>query len=268
MSTKTLFIGDLHLKAELILPILEPIIESEKIDQIIFLGDYVDDWKCQLRPDLYMKDLNFLHNWVEKYQDKIQFRFIIGNHDAAYLINKFSHYTVLPQHMSEIKRLLLQFPLQLAYQLNDDYLVSHAGFAYDLGVYPTEIYFQTFQENPKEYTDLLKKLYRQVGLSRGGTSKTPSCLWLDEIELNKYTEEFENKPKQIIGHTPTRTMWFNVFPTPAMHINVDTFSLTMNLGLYGIGEVLVYNHETKDLTVIETNYATAETFERLKEIRK
>lgn len=36
MPTKTLFIGDLHLKAELILPMLEPIIESEKIDQIIF----------------------------------------------------------------------------------------------------------------------------------------------------------------------------------------------------------------------------------------
>ena len=48
---------------------LEPVIESEKIDQIIFLGDYVDDWKCRLQPDLYVKDLNFLHNWVEKYQE-------------------------------------------------------------------------------------------------------------------------------------------------------------------------------------------------------
>lgn len=268
MSTKTLFIGDLHLKAELILPMLEPIIESEKIDQIIFLGDYVDDWKCQLRPDLYVKDLNFLHDWVEKYQEKIQFRFIIGNHDAAYLINKSSHYTVPPQHMSEIKQLLLKFPLQLAYQLDADYLVSHAGFAYDLSSYPTEIYFQTFQENPKEYTDLLKKLYRQVGQYRGGTSKTPSCLWLDEDELYKYTKNAIDKPKQIIGHTPTASGSINAMLTNASHINMDTFSLTNMLNLFGSGELLIYNHKTKGLTFVQTDYENAETLEKLKEIRK
>lgn len=268
MPTKTLFIGDLHLKAELILPILEPIIESEKINQIIFLGDYVDDWKCQLRPDLYVKDLNFLHDWVEKYQEKIQFRFIIGNHDAAYLINKSSHYTVLPQHMSEIKQLLLKFPLQLAYQLDNDYLVSHAGFAYDLGSYPTEIYFQTFQENPKEYTDLLKKLYQQIGTLRGGTSKTPSCLWLDEDELYKYTKNSINKPKQIVGHTPTASGSINAMLMNTSHIIMDTFSLTNMLSLFGTGELLIYNHETKGLTFIQTDYANAETLEKLKEIRK
>ncbi len=39
---KTLLIGDLHLKSQLILPIVDKIIQTHNIKRIIFLGDYVD----------------------------------------------------------------------------------------------------------------------------------------------------------------------------------------------------------------------------------
>lgn len=39
---KTLLIGDLHLKSQLILPIVDRIIQTYNIKRVIFLGDYVD----------------------------------------------------------------------------------------------------------------------------------------------------------------------------------------------------------------------------------
>ena len=39
---KTLLIGDLHLKAQLILPLADNIIKKHSIKRIILLGDYVD----------------------------------------------------------------------------------------------------------------------------------------------------------------------------------------------------------------------------------
>ena len=39
---KTLLIGDLHLKSQLILPIVDRIIQTHNIKRVIFLGDYVD----------------------------------------------------------------------------------------------------------------------------------------------------------------------------------------------------------------------------------
>ena len=39
---KTLLVGDLHLKSQLILPIVDNVIKDNNVKRVIFLGDYVD----------------------------------------------------------------------------------------------------------------------------------------------------------------------------------------------------------------------------------
>lgn len=56
---KTLLIGDLHLKSQLILPIVDKIIQTHNIKRIIFLGDYVDLHGQTNNIQLYAKDLIF-----------------------------------------------------------------------------------------------------------------------------------------------------------------------------------------------------------------
>ena len=64
---KTLLIGDLHLKPQQILPIVDKIIQTHNIKRVIFLGDYVDLHGQTNNIQLYAKDLTFLYDWkIEK----------------------------------------------------------------------------------------------------------------------------------------------------------------------------------------------------------
>ncbi len=72
---KTLLIGDLHLKSQLILPIVDKIIQTHNIKRIIFLGDYVDLHGQTNNIQLYAKDLTFLYS--EYNVSKITIRWLL-----------------------------------------------------------------------------------------------------------------------------------------------------------------------------------------------
>lgn len=126
---KTLLIGDLHLKSQLILPIVDKIIQTHNIKRIIFLGDYVDLHGQTNNIQLYAKDLTFLYSWkIDKEQNGIDVINLIGNHDAYYLLGEQAPFSIQNLEVFfAVKELLQDLKLQIAYQL-DDYLVSHAGF--------------------------------------------------------------------------------------------------------------------------------------------
>ena len=65
---KTLLIGDLHLKAQLILPLADNIIKKHSIKRIILLGDYVDLHGQNQNIQLYAKDLTYLFSWKKKHE--------------------------------------------------------------------------------------------------------------------------------------------------------------------------------------------------------
>ena len=66
--TKTILVGDTHLKNALILPILDDIIEKHNVKQVIFMGDYLDTkiQGQQSNVGLYAKDLVYLVDWKRK----------------------------------------------------------------------------------------------------------------------------------------------------------------------------------------------------------
>ena len=149
---KTLLIGDLHLKSQLILPIVDKIIQTHNIKRIIFLGDYVDLHGQTNNIQLYAKDLTFLYDWkIEKELNSIEVINLMGNHDVYYLLGE--------QVPFSIQNLEVFFAVQ---QL-DDYLVSHAGF--NLLFDPKEWHFKPFTE---EYEEELEILANAVGYMRGG----------------------------------------------------------------------------------------------------
>ena len=96
MTKTTLFIGDLHLQASLILPLVEKNIEKYNVERVIFMGDYVDQWNQCDNSGLYLKELTLLNEFREKLikESKVEPVFLIGNHDMSYLIEIPEYYSV------------------------------------------------------------------------------------------------------------------------------------------------------------------------------
>ena len=126
---KTLLIGDLHLKAQLILPLADNIIKKHSIKRIILLGDYVDLHGQNQNIQLYAKDLTYLFSWKKKHeQNGLEVINLLGNHDVYYLLGQPAPFSVKNLELFfAVQNLLESLSLQIAYQL-DDYLISHAGY--------------------------------------------------------------------------------------------------------------------------------------------
>ncbi|CEW54371.1 metallophosphoesterase [Streptococcus pneumoniae] len=227
---KTLLIGDLHLKSQLILPIVDKIIQTHNIKRIIFLGDYVDLHGQTNNIQLYAKDLTFLYSWkIDKEQNGIDVINLIGNHDAYYLLGEQAPFSIQNLEVFfSVKELLQDLKLQIAYQL-DDYLVSHAGF--NLIFDPKEWHFNLYT---KEYEEELELLPNQ------------------------------DFPKQIVGHTPKESIDIskNV-------IGIDTFSLYIDKDnkyqFIGNGDLLVYDQG--HFEVISTDWATDKILKQLPQLQ-
>ena len=58
----TLVIGDIHLMAGIVLPLIDKQIKEE-ISHIVLTGDYTDQWGQNENSRLYIKDLQFLLDW-------------------------------------------------------------------------------------------------------------------------------------------------------------------------------------------------------------
>ncbi|XOQ36230.1 MAG: hypothetical protein ACFWTQ_01605 [Lactococcus sp.] len=234
---KTLLVGDLHLKMSLVLPIVEEKSNEFNCQRVILLGDYMDAHGQQDNLRLYAFELQFLIDWKQKMQSRgFEIITLVGNHDAPYLIERPEIFSTQNIDLFwAINENLLGLRLQVAYWL-DDILVSHAGFCFDEE--PKEWYFETITDN--EIIDLVD-LQEKVGISRGGQAKFGSPLWAD---YNKDLIPFPNPKylKQIIGHTPQEKISFKLPMIP-----IDTFSM-------GNGELLMYDDESKYLSIIKTSW--------------
>ena len=230
---KTILVGDLHLKAQIILPMVEQKVKELGIKRVILLGDYTDAYEQERNFDLYMNELDYLFIWKSKMKVfGVEVINLLGNHDVSYL-------TVTPRRYSlqdadgflSVGRKLLKLNLQIAFLL-DDYLVSHAGYTqdFDLGEY--------FLGSP---------------------------LWADfDHELSclpnlKYQ-------KQIVGHTP-QTKITTVHKGEFELVGIDTFTIIPIkrkpfFKKVGSGEILLYDSV---LTPIQLSWQNDEVFEKLNE---
>ena len=242
MSKTTLFVGDLHLQAKLILPLVEKAIEEHNVERVIFMGDYVDQWNQCGNSELYLKELTLLNEFREKLvkENRVEPVFLIGNHDMPYLINIPEYYSVYDrQTFSEVHDLLLRLQPQIAYEVDDYIIASHAGYVQlpGLGIIP-KWHFKPWLYS---YIDESIELQKQVG-RRGGFDTFGSMLWEDFGErLWRAHMKY-----QIVGHTPQKTVTdLNDDVTcEANCICVDTFSLNQFYNPIGDGSMLLYKDDT------------------------
>ena len=253
--TKTILVGYTHLKNALILPILDDIIEKHNVKQVIFMGDYLDTkiQGQQSNVGLYAKDLVYLVDWKKKATDKgISCKFLIGNHDIFYYLGIPTSFTLTNQEAFEaVGDTLEELDLQIAFQL-DDYIVSHAGYNF---LFDVEDWH--FSRLSLENEDELIRFASTIGPMRGGQDLAGSPVWahIEEIKIAPNPDY----PKQIVGHTPQPSIDLskNV-------IGIDTFAIDEEMNFYGNGDILFYDSDTKELSVIPTSWKSVATLDKLK----
>ena len=225
---KTLIIGDTHLMAGLILPLVDAHIESLGIRHIIFAGDYTDQWDQTDNPALYFKDLQFLIDWkARKEMEGIQVTCLLGNHDIPYLIELPVSYTLkYEDHQRKVKELLLQLNSQISCWSNG-FLISHGGYLSDVQVedwhqqpLPRDLHFFTHGDLYEELTQIVQ----HAGTCRGGLFPYGSPVWADAgSEFVHYPSN--HYPQQIVGHCPVSRI-SEVRQEDCRILAIDTFSLS------------------------------------------
>ena len=263
---RTLLVGDLHLKAELILPIVESKMKELDCQQVIFLGDYVDDWDQQRNIDVFLRDLDFLIQWKKRMINK-GFRIInlLGNHDVPYLIDEPRAYSLqIYSGFKLVKDRLKALDLQVAFQL-DSFLISHAGYCWGQEVEPQHFKILTLKD-----IEMIRDLEEHVGIGRGGRYWVGSPIWAD------YNLELTDQPnpkylKQVVGHTPRENVNLNADNQYKIY-GIDTFSMnssgdTPYYKFIGDGSLLMYDDQKADMIDVHTEWQLSETIDKLLAIR-
>jgi hypothetical protein len=201
MMKKTIVIADLHNNIDWI----EPFLENNKHDFVIFLGDYFDS---------YNDDSNITEKtalWLKQSFQKENRKHLFGNHDISYFCNlyKCPGFTENKNKIinSIISKKEFAEKLDLVY-FEQNHVLSHAGFTYNQFAYNPELKNNRYSiENyiAKQCDDALNCLFKnnyhrlfEVGYGRGyPTSHVGGCLWLD------WDKEFHciDNINQIVGHS-------------------------------------------------------------------
>lgn len=205
-----LVIPDVHLKFNILYPIIKDITSQNKVDQLVFLGDYFDDWGQQTNNKLYQETCDYLLKLKKEYNCI----FLLGNHDVPYLTRNLQHYSNHnPQIVSLCANTLLSLEPMIAYA-HDGIIYSHAGFIST----PDDIDFRIFTNNSHDHFVRLLA-YEQHYY----TNDNP--LWIRPDEWQLSVQEW--LPTQVVGHSPVSNITtFEAERFGSKLVVCDTFSNT------------------------------------------
>ena len=183
---KTIIIPDIHNKFD----IAESIIEKEKPDNVVFLGDYFDSFDDSV--EIAYQTAAWLKESLEK-PNRIH---LLGNHDLSYKDTRFACSGFSEAKLAALKQIKIDLSKLEHYCWVGDWLCTHAGLSnefykeYGMGRTVND-FLQIFSQN-KEGRE---KLY-ECSPNRGGLDRFSGIVWCDY-------SEFEDIPgiKQIFGHT-------------------------------------------------------------------
>lgn len=233
---RTLIVSDIHLRWKLV----DNIIKEESPDQIIFLGDYFDDFGDNAVLNLKMAE--WLVNSIEQ-PNRIH---IMGNHDIMYATRDrkyrcsgysedkeyFINTVMTPDHWKQLKM----------YHWLDDFLCSHAGvhkhFHDQNSANGRDLKTWLEQEST---TALAHAFNRRVQIHemfhasrcRGGDQLYGGIVWCD-------FKEFVGIPgvKQIFGHTPLyKPTWKNYGSGTEESINLCLDTHNRDYAIYTNGQI-------------------------------
>ncbi|MFV0557175.1 MAG: metallophosphoesterase [Enterococcus sp.] len=237
---RTLLVGDLHLKAQIILPMVETKMKKLKCQRVILLGDYMDAAEQATNLALYMEELDYLLAWKRRQQARgIEVITLLGNHEAPYLTFTPRSYSLQgAKGFIHVHRKLLKLGVQVAFQLGQ-YLVSHAGYTQDYKL-------RSWHLTPVTESTIKKIAWldERTGRARGGRYRLGSPIWADfSRELCRYPNL--KYPKQIVGHTPQLQIK-PVKKAGCECVGIDTLKVSPEksrpyLKQKGNGEILLYD---------------------------
>ena len=179
MVNRTLFIGDLHGKYE----IVEAALASD-YEKIVFMGDYVDSFSKT--PQDQLKTLDLVLGAIKENPERVTG--LLGNHELSYIFRAMQCSGWNEDMQEEINKRDLRALKD--YTWVGKYLASHAGVSNRL--------VKHMAKGLDEYLE--REDFFQIGRARGGWSKVGGLFW------NDWFQEFdplEDTP-QIVGHSGYR----------------------------------------------------------------
>ena len=249
MKNNILYVGDMHCKQTLILPYVDKVVEKYSVDEVVFLGDFTDEFGASKANRV--EQLAYHVDWYNNATSNgLLVTNLIGNHDMAYLKGDGRCSGYVPEIQPNMKVLLSKLnPVIMHYKY--DVVSSHAGFTQTWNNKFYEL-FNGFNDHNRGWTDIvsnndLYELVCSVGSKRGGGPEgIPGPLWCDATELIEDT--CREIPFQVVGHTPVKTVAVHDGTKLAL---CDTFSCDwVNMPL-GDGSMLINQVDTE---TYETNH--------------
>lgn len=182
---KTLIIPDIHNKWFE----AEEIINKEKPDKVVFLGDYFDDFNDTL------EETEQTAEWLKKSLTNPDRTHLLGNHDLSYLNTSYACPGFSEGKLFVIQNTKVDLTKLLHYCWVGNWLCTHAGLSYEF--YKAFSLGGTVDDFLKYYSssEMKHRLY-QCSPFRGGRDGLSGIVWCDY-------DEFVDIPniKQIFGHT-------------------------------------------------------------------
>jgi len=179
---KILIIPDIHNKWFEV----EEIIDKEKPDKVVFLGDYFDDFNDGI------EDAHQTAEWLKKSLTDPNRIHLIGNHDLAYRNQSYPCAGFSEAKLWAIKNTEVDLNKLKNYCYVGEWLCTHAGLSYE--------FYKAYATSGMNVNDLLETAedFRLYGCSphRGGRDAFGGIVWCDYNEFVDIPDQ-----KQIFGHT-------------------------------------------------------------------
>lgn len=213
--TRTLFIGDLHAKPDL-LPLISHVADREHAHRIILLGDICDDWN--ISNNGLARFFDTFAAWYRHESDEREVVPLLGNHDAPYYLKQDSGSYARARAVApgfkpgahrRVHELMRNIPFRLAWT-DGSILATHAGLTRAWGCRRLGVDYMGMPV--EQIADRLNRMLlhpsslvvpmTDIGPARGGAG-IPSPLWCDRSE---FAVGGDMRLTQVVGHTPVRTV--------------------------------------------------------------
>jgi hypothetical protein len=213
IELKVFVIPDIHLKPWMIKK-AEQIVNMNRFDEIVILGDIVDDWNQEENLELYRETLDTVAGFVKRHQETV---FCYGNHDISYFYNAYeSGYSPYAKEtvIEGINNIVYSLPKENVGFIHriDDVIFSHAGL--------TERFVLNYFGYEEKYDiDRIIRKINKMGKSELWTNDSPIWARPQMNNMRLYPDDM----LQVVGHTPVV-----VAQKEKNLISLDTFSTYRN----------------------------------------
>lgn len=197
---KYLFVGDVH-NHMYMFDDVKYLDDKYKFDRVIFMGDYVDDWRTTNH-----QSLKTLGKVLElKQSNPNKYTLLWGNHENSYVGYACSGHQYELEDLME-SRLMDNLDSFDFYTVVDcdgtEYVCTHAGIS---NIFAREFLGDSWKDKLKELNDskaLNFNILARCSYFRGGSYAYSSFIWTDKQEHQYFNKDIPLIKHQIVGHTP------------------------------------------------------------------